>query len=240
MFKIFDFLKKNFRKKAEEDENKAEKDENEQEFMDNLGRTINKRRDRESQAYDNLLEEYGSLEDMTEAELSGLIYKEAKRIGRTEEEEDLKRKRSLRTIKTLRTKEEIKNAQNEGLKLLEEKVKPSEKIRVTDVYIRDTDTGEVFTMPNSYSAILRGTQENTKIIKEVTHYPYEFPSEVAAYVLPDDLEKGERVVLEDLIEDIVGASHSSGTYRLESAEAVWDGEKFIVQRDSYDVDITFG
>ncbi len=27
-------------------------------------------------------------------------------------------------------------------------------------------------------------------------------------LLPDDLEVGERVILEDLIEDIVGASHA--------------------------------
>ncbi len=59
-------------------------------------------------------------------------------------------------------------------------------------------------------------------------------------LLPDDLEVGERVILEDLIEDIVGASHSEGTCRLDSTEAVWNGEKFEVDCRSYDMDITFG
>ncbi len=147
---------------------------------------------------------------------------------------------SLRIIKTLRTKEDIEDAESAGSSLLKQKIKPSKEIQVTDVYIENTDTGEVRIMPYSYTAIIYGTHENTKIIKEVTHYPYKFPSEVAAYVLPDDLKKGERVVLEDLIEDIIGAINSSGTYRLKDAEAVWDGEEFIVDHDSYDVDVTRG
>ncbi len=72
------------------------------------------------------------------------------------------------------------------------------------------------------------------------YYPYQFPSPFAAYLIPSDLKVGERVILDDLIEDIVGASHSEGTYRIDSAEAIWNGEKFEVDCRSYDMDITFG
>jgi len=97
-----------------------------------------------------------------------------------------------------------------------------ENIRVTDLHIKDKQTGEVTIEPYSFHA-LPDDDSKYEIVKEATYYPYKFPP-TAAYLLPDDIEVGERVILEDLIEDIVGASHSCGTYRLDSAEAIWNGE----------------
>lgn len=49
-------------------------------------------------------------------------------------------------------------------------------------------------------------------------------SPLAAYLLPPDLCPGERVFLEDLIEDRVGAAWNQGhTYRASSGWAVWNG-----------------
>ena len=115
---------------------------------------------------------------------------------------------------------------------------PSKEIRVTDLHIKDKQTGEIKTRPYSYHALPR--DDRYKVVKKVTYYPYDFPSKEAAYLLPDDLKIGGRVLLEDLIEDIVGASHAWGTYRLDSAEAIWNGEKFEVDCRSYDVEITMG
>lgn len=108
------------------------------------------------------------------------------------------------------------------------------------MYIKNTKTGEVYTRAGNYHAYCEGANENRKIIKEKIYYPYTFPSKVAAYVLPDDFQTNERVILEDLIEDIIGACHAWGNYRLESAEAIWNGERFIVDYDSYDVEVTMG
>ena len=62
------------------------------------------------------------------------------------------------------------------------------------------------------------------------YYPYSFKSPFAAYILPKDIEPGERVFLEDLIEDLVGTKWNQGdTYRLESYEAIWTGSDLEIQ-----------
>jgi hypothetical protein len=145
-----------------------------------------------------------------------------------------------RTIKTLRTRKEIKSALKAGRKILKQEVKPSEEIRVTDIHIKDRLTWKVKIIPYDFDSLsLVPSGWRYKVVHK-TYYPYSFPSKVAAYLLPDDLKVGERVILEDLIEDIVGASHAFGTYRLDSAEAVWNGERFIVDQQSYEVNVTFG
>ena len=52
----------------------------------------------------------------------------------------------------------------------------------------------------------------------------------AAYLIPKDIQVGERVILEDLIEDYIGASWNQGdTWKLQSCEAIWNGEDFAIQ-----------
>ena len=49
--------------------------------------------------------------------------------------------------------------------------------------------------------------------------------------------QGERVWVKDLIEDFIGATWNQGNvYRLEAAEAVWNGEELEIQYD-HDSDI---
>ena len=203
MFKLFKFIKKHLLK------DKTKNDSCEYDFEDSLGNVLNKRYDREGRAYDSLSKKYDNLDDFPEKEYNSLMHKETEKIYQEDESEDAREKGLLRTIKTLRGKEEIKKK-----------------------------TGEVTIEPYSFHA-LPDDDSKYEIVKEATYYPYKFPP-TAAYLLPDDIEVGERVILEDLIEDIVGASHSCGTYRLDSAEAIWNGESFIVDCNSYDVDITFG
>ena len=233
MFKLFTFIKKYLLK------DKTENDSCEYDFEDSLGNVLNKRYDREGRAYDNLSKKFDNLDELPQKEYNSLMQKETEKIYQEDEAEDVRKKGLLRTIKTLRTKEEINDAVKAGKNVLKQKVIPSKEIRVTDLHIKDKETGKVKIEPYSFHA-LPSDDDRYEIVKKVTYYPYEFPSKIAAYLLPDDLEIGERVILEDLIEDIVGASHSSGTYRLDGTEAVWDGEKFAVDCNSYDVDITFG
>ena len=55
-----------------------------------------------------------------------------------------------------------------------------------------------------------------------------FSSPFAAYLIPKDVKKGERVLLEDYI----GASWNQGdTFRLESCEAIWNGRALEIQYD---------
>jgi len=232
MFKIFAFIKNRLLK------DKTKNDSCEYDFEDRLGSVLNKRYDREGRAYDNLSERYDNLDEFPQQEYNRLMHAETNRVSQENGAEDIRKKSLLRMIKTLRGKEEIEDAINSGQKVLKQKVEPLENIRVTDLHIKDKKTGEIIIEPYSFHA-LPDDDSKYKIVKEVTYYPYRFPP-TAAYLLPDDIEVGERVILEDLIEDIVGASHSCGTYRLDSVEAVWNGEKFEVDCDSYDVEITMG
>ncbi len=71
-----------------------------------------------------------------------------------------------------------------------------------------------------------------KIIKKVTdniyHFFYRFKSPQSAYLIPNDLFIGQKVFIEDLIEDFVGAStiiNSVKTLnRASCAEAIWNGK----------------
>lgn len=207
-------------------------------FDASLKSVINKRFDREARAAENIAEKY-DIETLSEQEYRTLLHEESNKILRDDEAEDIREKALLRRIKTLRTKGEIKDAIQSGYKVLKQKVEPSKDISVTDIHIKDKKTGKVSVQPYTYHS-LPHDYDRYKVLKKRTYYPYDFPSKEAAYLLPDDLEVSERVLIEDLIEDIVGASHAWGTYRLDSAEAIWNGKKFVVDCRSYDVDITFG
>jgi hypothetical protein len=64
------------------------------------------------------------------------------------------------------------------------------------------------------------------------YYPYHFPEPFAAYLLPSDLIEGERVWLEDIIEDIVAVYGNQGWCpRLEACEAIWRMGELIIQFD---------
>ena len=232
MFNIIKYIKKYFSKKEENESCEFN-------FEKSLGSVLDKRYAREGRAYDNLSERYDNLAELPEQEYNSLFYKETEKIRLEDEAEDIRKKNLLRTIKTLRTIEEIQDAISAGHIVLKQKVKPSKEIRVTDLHIKDKKTGEMDIKPYSYHALPRD-YDRFEVLEKRTYYPYNFPSKVAAYVLPDELEVGENVILEDLIEDIVGESHAWGTYRLDSAEAMWDGEKFVVDCRSYDVKITMG
>lgn len=55
-------------------------------------------------------------------------------------------------------------------------------------------------------------------------------SPFAAYLIPDDIQVGESVFVEDVIEDYVASSWSQGdTGRLTSCLATWDGEKLVLE-----------
>jgi len=231
MFNVFKYIKEYFKKKGNNDSC-------EYDFGDSVKNALDKRFDRESRAYDNLYEKYEDFENLPEKERNSLFYAETQKILQEDELADIRQKSQLRTIETLRTKKEIKDAVKAGHKVLKQKVKPSKHISVTDLHIKDTKTGEIDIKPYSYHAL--PYDDRYEIVKKVSYYPYNFPSKTAAYLLPDDLKVGERVILKDLIEDIVGESHAWGTYRLDSAEAIWNGKDFDIDCHSYDVKITIG
>ncbi len=190
-----------------------------------------------NEAYYNVINtHYGIFSDKEPDEnFDALVQEEIENI----QEKERKYKKSKRVIKTARTETEINDAVERGYKPLIKEVIPSDEIRVMYALERDLETGKVTILQDSWEiyAHHKGTE---KVIDKVYYYPYQFPSPFAAYLIPPDIVVGEMVILEDLIEDIVGARHKMHTYRLASAEAMWNGERFVISHDSYSVSVTMG
>lgn len=135
---------------------------------------------------------------------------------------------NLRTIKTARDEESINEAARAGFFPLVKPVIPSQVIRNKYAVIQNRTTGEI-EVSGDYRHMPH-TDDSEVVIGFTDYYPYSFPSPFAAYLIPSDLAVGERVYLEDLIEDVVGGSWNQGdTYRLESCVAVWDGKDFTLE-----------
>ncbi|MBE2283546.1 MAG: hypothetical protein IAE77_08785 [Prosthecobacter sp.] len=133
------------------------------------------------------------------------------------------KKKRLRVIKTARTEAAINQAAKAGFRPLVRPVKPSKKIHSKFSVWQNQATGEIEVVGDFRSCHF--AEPWTQVIGWTEYYPHAFPEPFAAYLIPPDLQPGERVLVKDLIEDFVGTSWNQGdNYRLESGEAVWDGE----------------
>jgi hypothetical protein len=149
--------------------------------------------------------------------------------------------KQLPVIATARTAKEINKAAKIGYYPLIKQVKPSSKIRGKYAVYQHKETGEIFEV-GDFRENYNVDNEYRKVIDWTWYYPYTFPAPYAAYIVPENLQPGDIVWLEDLIEDYVGSYWNQGnTTRLKSAEAVWNGEDFEVKYDpSQDVSMLVG
>jgi hypothetical protein len=130
-----------------------------------------------------------------------------------------------RRIATARTKKQLTEALRQGLRPLVLPIVPNPELRTKFRVLQNRATGEVVSV-GDYRAGPHGP-EWEEVIPWTYRYPYSWPLPYAAYLLPPDLAVGEEVLLEDLIEDLVGASWNQGDrYRLESCRARWTGTGF--------------
>lgn len=148
-------------------------------------------------------------------------------------------KENLRVIKTARTVNEINKGADEGFWPLIRKVEPSKEISTKYCVYQNEINGKV-DMVCDYRIFFHifESADNphefnhphyNKVIDWTYHYPYRFPSPFAAYLIPKDIQVGEVVLLEDLIEDHVGDIWNQGdVYRLPSCKATWDGKDLIL------------
>ena len=132
----------------------------------------------------------------------------------------------LRVIHTARTEQAINQAAQEGLRPLVKAVIPSNQIHFRVGVYQHKKTGEI---ELSGDVRMKFGKDYECVVESRTYYPYHFPSPYAAYILPPDLAEGERVWLEDVIEDIVAVWGPQGYQpRLEHAEATWNGKDFVI------------
>ena len=139
----------------------------------------------------------------------------------------------LRVIKTARDKDKINLAAKSGYRPIIKKVEPSDKIRTKYSVVQNKKTGEIEIFGDYRMRSFSNNNNDFEIVIDWTfYYPYSFESPFAAYLIPKDIEIGERVFIEDLIEDFVGVSWNQGdTYRLDSSEAIWNGIDLEIQYD---------
>ena len=137
----------------------------------------------------------------------------------------------LRIIYTARSKWAINRAINKGFIPIIKKVVSSDKIHSKFAVIRNTKTGKIDVIKDFRES---GRQDYEIVLDWTFYYPHYFSSPFAAYLIPSDIKTGERVYIDDLIEDIVGGSWNQGdTYRLTSSEAIWDGTELLIEFDSH-------
>lgn len=138
---------------------------------------------------------------------------------------------NLRIIKTARDEESVNNAAKNGYRPLVKRVEQSDEIKSKYAVLQNRKTGEIEVLGDYRGGF--GGDAYEMVIDFTFYYPHNFPSPFAAYLVPGDIEVGERVFLEDLIQDYIGATWNQGdTYRLESCEAIWNGEDFDIQYDA--------
>lgn len=142
----------------------------------------------------------------------------------------------LRVIKTARDIDSINECTKSGFIPLIRKVLCSPKIGShIDIY-QNKKTGEIFERnTDAYNRDIR-IGDFEKVIENIYHYPYNFKSPYAAYLIPNDLFIGQKVFLEDLIEDFEGnrynGSYGNSVERAICAEAIWDGNELEILTSS--------
>ena len=133
----------------------------------------------------------------------------------------------LRVIQTARTEEDINEAARAGFFPLVKAISSKSEVRAIFAVYQNPQSGEITVAKNLR---VRGLNPEDQVIGFTTYYPHHFPNPFAAYLVPADLAVGEVVILEDLIEDLVGGRTNQGVvYRLEWSEATWDGQDFIIE-----------
>lgn len=138
---------------------------------------------------------------------------------------------NLRVIKTARTDDDINRAAKAGFFPLMKVVKPSKEISSKFCVWRNRETGEIRVVGDYRAG--GGGETWEKVIDWTYYYPHAFPKPYAAYLIPPDIQVGEQVFVEDLIEDFIGLSSGQGdNYRLQSWTAVWDGTDLKIQYDA--------
>jgi len=135
----------------------------------------------------------------------------------------------LRVVKTARTLDAINTAAREGFMPMVKPVVPGPDIQdVFEVY-QHRETGEIELVTNFRLPMPR---DYDCVIPFRVYYPYHFPEPFAAYLVPPDLDEGEHVWLEDIIEDIVAEyGNQGGQPRLEHCEAIYTRSGFEIQFD---------
>jgi hypothetical protein len=141
------------------------------------------------------------------------------------------RAEKLRKIKTLRGQKSIDKAIANGTKLMFRNVEPFSVVKGKYCMVKNNKSGKEFKIRDFRDK--RGYSDEFEIAKDWTYqyYHYKFPQE-AAYIIPNDIEEGEKVIVVDLIENFLSYYYNQGGgKRLKSCKAIWENNDLQIQYD---------
>ena len=141
---------------------------------------------------------------------------------------------NLRVIRTIRGARAIKAAKEMGLKLIELRAEVSDQFKVKYKKMKDKLTGKIVTLGDFREDHYFRKSRYKTLVDWTSKNPSKFFSPFAAYIIPKDLESGERVLINDVITNHVSGSWNQGdVYRLSKSEATWNGRGFVIDVSSY-------
>lgn len=138
-------------------------------------------------------------------------------------------RRPMRVIETVRSLEAMNAAAARGLRPLVKRVPAPRLPRHKMAVYQHRKTGEVYVAGDFRDSM----RESAQWVRVLDWFWFTQPlrpySPLAAYLIPRDLDVGERVMLRDLIEELPGSGWNQGDLGpMASCEAVWTGADFVL------------
>lgn len=142
----------------------------------------------------------------------------------------------LRKIKTARTTLQMNAAVRMGDFPCVQVVVPNPELYARTAIYQHPVSGEVIKSNSSVLATRHGLRDlDAEGYKKVTDFieydPYFSKEPFAAYLVPKDISVGDRVFLEDVIENLWGGYFWGHAIRVKEIEAVWNGSSFELDYD---------
>lgn len=138
----------------------------------------------------------------------------------------------LPVIKTARNLVAMADGQARGCRLVIRRCGQTGEIGSKCIVYQHSTTGELWWSVDYRSeAPNRSNESEWSLVADWFHHRADQPFPLAAYLVPPGLKRGQRVLLEDLIEDVgVEYWNQGDSRRLLSSVAVWNGYDFELER----------
>lgn len=138
----------------------------------------------------------------------------------------------LPVVRTVRSLPAMEDGFQRGFRIVVKRTGPVSDIGAKYKVYQHKLTGEVWwTGDFRAECPPDGTSDEWEPVADWFHHRADWPFPLAAYLVPRGLKRGQRVYLEDVIEDVPIAYWNQGdSDRLVSAKAVWNGDDFEFER----------
>lgn len=156
--------------------------------------------------------------------------------------------KNLPTVLTCYSSYELSKFVGEGHKVVVLPISENPVFRTNNLLLRHRETSVFLAVPSrqisrQYDLEVREYSEDEwELIYEGTKYwrPRKPNDGWGAYVLPKEIQDGQRVYVADVLEDIVATYFHQAALPAEDGEGIWDGSKITIDMKPYDKIIMIG